>query len=67
MLFRSDIVPRFQITLASEIDEATCRRVNLGYMNYHKFDRRDYESDTDTFVVERAGRDLYLVEPINNE
>jgi nickel-dependent lactate racemase len=58
-----EIVPRFQITLASEIDEATCRRVNLDYMDYHKFDRRDYESDADTLIVERAGGDLYLVEP----
>jgi nickel-dependent lactate racemase len=58
-----EIVPRFQITLASQIDETTCRRVNLGYMDYHKFDRRDYEHDADTLIVERAGRDLYLVEP----
>ena len=62
-----EIVPRFQITLASQIDEATCRRVNLGYMDYHKFDRRDYEIDGNTLIVERAGRDLYLVEPINNK
>jgi nickel-dependent lactate racemase len=59
-----EIVPRFQITLASQVDEATCRRVNLGYMDYHKFDRSDYEDDADTLIVERAGRDLYLVEPV---
>ena len=58
-----EIVPRFQITLASQIDEATCRRVNLGYMDYHEFDRRDYENDLGILIVERAGRDLYLVEP----
>ena len=58
-----EIVPRYNITLASEIDEATCRRVNLGYMDYHNFRREDYENDLDTLIVENAGRDLYLVEP----
>ena len=58
------IVPRYRITLASAIDEATCRRVNLGYMDYRKFRRADYESDPETLVVERAGRDLYLVDHI---
>jgi nickel-dependent lactate racemase len=57
------VVPRYRITLASSIDEATCRRVNLGYMDYRKFRREDYESDPDTLVVERAGRDLYMVCP----
>jgi nickel-dependent lactate racemase len=57
------IVPRYQITLASQIDEQTCRRVNLGYLDYRKFHCRDYESDPDTLIVERAGCDLYLVEP----
>ena len=58
-----NIVPRFNITLASQIDEATCRRVNLGYMDFRTFRREDYENDQDTLIVERAGRDLYLVEP----
>ena len=57
------ILPRYRITLASAVDEATCRRVNLGFMDYHQFRRADYESDPDTLVVERAGRDLYLVAP----
>ncbi|MDQ3818550.1 MAG: lactate racemase domain-containing protein, partial [Acidobacteriota bacterium] len=57
------VVPRYRITMASALDEATCQRVNLGYMDYRKFRREDYESDPDTLVVERAGRDLYLVEP----
>ena len=56
------IVPRYQITLASAIDEATCRRANLGYLDYRNFRREDYENDPDTLIVERAGRDLYLVE-----
>ena len=57
------VVPRYQITMASALDEATCRRVNLGFMDYRQFRREDYERDPDTLVVERAGRDLYLVEP----
>jgi nickel-dependent lactate racemase len=56
------ILPRYRITLASQIDERTCRRVNLGYLDYRKFRRQDYESDPDTLIVERAGCDLYLVE-----
>jgi hypothetical protein len=32
-------------------------------MDYRHFRREEYESDRDTLVVERAGRDLYLVEP----
>jgi lactate racemase len=54
------IVPRYRITLASSIDEATCRRVNLGYKDYKQFRLEEYEGDSDTLVVERAGRDLYL-------
>jgi nickel-dependent lactate racemase len=57
------VVPRYRITMASALDEATCRRVNLGFMDYRRFRREDYESDPETLVVERAGRDLYLVEP----
>src|SRR5918997_4484510 len=57
------LVPRYQITLASALDEATCRRVNLGFLDHREFRREDYDADPDTLVVERAGRDLYLVEP----
>ena len=57
------VVPRYRITLASALDEATCRRVRLGFMDYRQFRREDYDPDPDTLVVERAGRDLYLVEP----
>jgi len=58
-----EIVPRYQITLASAVDAETCRRVNLGFMDYQKFRLADYENDSDTLIVKRAGRDLYLVEP----
>ncbi|HEX8560770.1 MAG TPA: lactate racemase domain-containing protein [Pyrinomonadaceae bacterium] len=57
------VVPRYKITMASALDEATCRRVNLGFMDHREFRREDYDSDPDALVVERAGRDLYLVEP----
>jgi nickel-dependent lactate racemase len=58
------IVPRYSITLASAVDAETCRRVNLKYMDPHSFHRQDYEGDPDTLIVEDAGRDLYLVEPL---
>lgn len=57
------VVPRYSITMASALDEATCRRVNLGFMDHRQFRREDFDHDPDTLVVERAGRDLYLVEP----
>jgi nickel-dependent lactate racemase len=58
---RGRIVPRYRITLASSIDEETCERVNLGYMDYRQFRREHYEDDPNTLIVERAGRDLYRV------
>ena len=57
-----EIVPRYKITLASKINEEMCRKVNLGFLDYHKFRIEDYD-DAETLVVDRAGRDLYLVEP----
>jgi hypothetical protein len=57
------VVPRYRITLASAVPEEACRRVHLGYLDYRTFDRASYAADSDTFVVEDAGRDLYLVEP----
>jgi nickel-dependent lactate racemase len=57
------VVPRYKITMAAALDEATCRRVNLGFMDHREFRREDFDGDPDTLVVERAGRDLYLVEP----
>jgi nickel-dependent lactate racemase len=57
------VVPRYTITMASALDEATSRRVNLGFMDHREFRREDYDDEPDTLVVERAGRDLYLIEP----
>jgi nickel-dependent lactate racemase len=54
-----NIVPRYRITMASRLDEQTCKRVNLGYLDYRTF---DYETtDPDTLIVKDAGRDLYRV------
>jgi nickel-dependent lactate racemase len=58
------IVPRYSITLASAVDEDTCRQVNLAYMNPRSFRGEDYQGDADTLIVEQAGRDLYLVQPL---
>ena len=56
-----NIVPRYRITMASGLDEQTCKRVNLGYLDYRTF---DYETtDPDTLIVKDAGRDLYKVFP----
>ena len=60
------IVPRYRITLASQIDRQTCEKVNLAYADYHEFKREFYEQDKNTLIVERAGRDLYLVEPLHS-
>jgi len=55
------IVPRYRITMASGLDEETCRRVNLGYLDYRSFDYEVMRSDPDTLIVSDAGRDLYQV------
>ena len=54
------IVPRYRITLAANLPEDTCRRVNLGYMDMRTFDLKAYSNDPDTLIVHNAGRDLYL-------
>lgn len=54
---------RYQITLASQVDEATCRKVNLNYLDPSVFNLSGYQNDSDTLIVERAGRDLYLFKP----
>lgn len=59
----NEIQTRFKITLASKVDAEICRRVNLNFLDYQTFNLADYENDPDTLIVERAGRDLYLVAP----
>lgn len=55
------VVPRYKITMASGLDEETCRRVNLGYLDHRSLDYEALRSDVDTLIVENAGRDLYQV------
>lgn len=55
------VVPRYKITMATGLDEATCRRVNLGYQDYRELNYEAMSSDPDTLVVKDAGRDLYQV------
>jgi nickel-dependent lactate racemase len=57
-----NVVPRYQITMASGLDEALCKRVNLGYLDYRTFDPELERTRPNTLVVENAGRDLYRVE-----
>jgi lactate racemase len=56
------VIPRYRITMATGLDEATCRRVNLGYVDYRTFDYEKLRDDEDTLIVKDAGRDLYKVE-----
>ena len=55
------VVPRYRITMATGIDEQTCKRVNLGYVDHGTFDYHSFASDPDTLIVKDAGRDLYKV------
>ncbi|HSE30676.1 MAG TPA: lactate racemase domain-containing protein [Pyrinomonadaceae bacterium] len=55
------IVPRYRITMATGLDEQTCRQVNLGYIDYRSFDYELMRDDKDTLIVKDAGRDLYKV------
>ncbi len=54
------IVPRYKIMMATGLDEETCRRVNLGYIDYRSFDYESLRFDPDSLIVADAGRDLYL-------
>jgi nickel-dependent lactate racemase len=53
------VVPRYRITMATGLDEETCRRVNLGYLDHRTFDCEAMGADSDTLIVKDAGRDLY--------
>jgi hypothetical protein len=48
--------------MATGIDEATCQRVNLGYLDYHDLNWEILRADSDTLIIENAGRDLYKVD-----
>jgi nickel-dependent lactate racemase len=56
------MIPRYRITMATGIDEATCKRVNLGFLDYRTFHYERLGADPDTLIVKDAGRDLYKPE-----
>ena len=56
------VVPRYRITMATGLDEETCRRVNLAYLDHRTLDLESLNSQPDTLVVKDAGRDLYKAE-----
>ncbi|MDI1240681.1 MAG: lactate racemase domain-containing protein [bacterium] len=51
----------FRITLSSAISRERCEAAHLSYADPLKFDLGIYRGDGDTLVVQRAGRDLYIV------
>jgi nickel-dependent lactate racemase len=54
-------VPRIQVTLATGIPEERCRRINLGYLDYHTIDPHEWENRTDEglLLVPHAGEVLF--------
>jgi len=53
--------PRITVTLATGIDEATCRRINLNYRNPATIDVRDWQNHPDRLYVPKAGEMLYRI------
>ncbi len=53
--------PRIQVTLATGIPEARCRRVNLGYRDYREIDPKAWENreEEGILLVPHAGEMLY--------
>jgi len=51
--------PRVNVVLATGIPEETCRKINLGYMDYRTIDIGEYKKRKNTLVVEKAGEVLY--------
>ena len=55
------VVTRYRITMATGMDENTCKQVNLSYLDYRNLPWDQLKEDPDTLFVENAGRDLYQV------
>lgn len=53
--------PRIQVTLATQIPEERCRRVNLGYVDYRTIDPEEWANreDVGILLVRHAGEMLY--------
>jgi hypothetical protein len=56
------VVPRYRITMATGLDEETCKQVHLGYLDFRTFDYEKLRHDPETLIVKDAGRDLYKVD-----
>jgi nickel-dependent lactate racemase len=58
--------PRIQVTLATSIPEERCRRVNLGYRDYHEIDPRDWadREHEGVLLVPHAGEILYRAKSV---
>src|SRR6185369_16947557 len=52
---RGRIVPRYRITMATGLDEETCGRVKLGYVDHRTLDFDSLNLQADTLVVKDAG------------
>ena len=55
-----EVVPKYAITLASQIDRSLCQKVGVQFLEPTDFRIEEHEFDRDTFVVSNAGRDVYL-------
>jgi len=56
--------PRINVTLATGIPEATCRRINLGYRDPATVDPSEWQGRDDRLYVPKAGEMLYrLTDP----
>jgi nickel-dependent lactate racemase len=55
--------PRIQVTLATGIPEAVCRRINLGYVDYRTIEPEQWvgREDEGLLYIPRAGEVLYRV------
>ncbi|HQL72070.1 MAG TPA: lactate racemase domain-containing protein [Phycisphaerae bacterium] len=51
--------PRVRVTLATGIDEATCRRINLGYRDPASIDPAQWQGRPGRLYVPKAGEMLY--------
>jgi nickel-dependent lactate racemase len=58
--------PRIQVTLATGIPAERCRRINLGYADYHTIEPREWagREAEGILLVEHAGEMLYRGEPL---
>lgn len=56
---------KYRITLATQIERKICEKVNLGFADFRKFNLEGYKNDSETLIVENAGRDLYLLREEN--